>query len=880
MTFVAEADTRAYLQAAARPGFRPLAEDAGRGFLQRFSEAWASARYEDLAYSREGAYFAEYEGVIEEVRRTTGVRLFNPVTLEHGQAQRLKPGEKRDFYARFDAELDKLRDKHPDLAGLPDRAAIQRRVADRAAELRGALAAGFDTGFGGLGRFLGTAAAVATDPVNVLSMTLGAPGLTRAAGATLMRRLAAVGRVALTEGAIGAGTEGLLVQPRVFAFKGEIGSPYTVGDALLNVAGAGLGGAVLGGLAEGASQGFGALLRRWRAAGLPGDADTRAAEAVLEAHGDPALASPFPHGLDFDRPHTDALLEAEARALAGDPGPLVSVAEQRANQAARISEFVDRVRGRGADIRERPDAAWYQRPGPERAADIAERFRRHLGHDFGAHDGLAAAVHALDEDGVRHALGRQPGHGTVPYAPEDFAKVPEVVATGEIVGVRRTERGLPGVEYRKLIDGEWVHVVEELQRQVLAFKTGYKNLGPGGGGGGVGGGPRRPGVSLPDRSRGASELTSENGPGINAATGSSMARRPGAGNLPPSLREPQGRPEPLLDFLAARGGLRDGGGELRHAGIRPGARGVPPGLVRTDGGSTLDDAALAAWEAGFLPGPERPTVDDLLRAVADDFAGAGNGPGAAGRVIRPEDGDLAAAWRAHDDQWAAVHAAGVDPRGLDEAGLADALTRAEVARAAEGLDLEPADLDAIAALARDRAEPVEDLVDAYVERAAMDWYENVYRNQAGSPLDDEIPFDLAAREPADRPAAPGQGGGGRPDPAGGPGQVPGRAGTGPGAAPGIGPEGPGAAAGPVTREGLIEAQEAATAAADDLAAMAEREALEVLDAAEGGDIAVPLPGALDDGTGAAVTVSARQLLAEADDFAAAMDALKICSVGA
>lgn len=81
-----------------------------------------------------------------------------------------------------------------------------------------------------------------------------------------------------------------------------------------------------------------------------------------------------------------------------------------------------------------------------------------------------------------------------------------------------------------------------------------------------------------------------------------------------ALRQGGGRPEGLVDFLVARGGLRESGGELAALGISGRSR---PGLVNNRGGLTFDDAGEAAAEAGFFS--ERPTPAALLDALDQDF---------------------------------------------------------------------------------------------------------------------------------------------------------------------------------------------------------------------------------------------------------------------
>jgi transposase len=89
------------------------------------------------------------------------------------------------------------------------------------------------------------------------------------------------------------------------------------------------------------------------------------------------------------------------------------------------------------------------------------------------------------------------------------------------------------------------------------------------------------------------------------------------------------RPERLVDFLRSRGGLKDEGGDVRHILGRAKDR---PGLINNRRGMELDDAARLAHEHGFLPGVERPTINDLLSAIDEDLRGT--------MVVRQADREL------------------------------------------------------------------------------------------------------------------------------------------------------------------------------------------------------------------------------------------------
>lgn len=92
------------------------------------------------------------------------------------------------------------------------------------------------------------------------------------------------------------------------------------------------------------------------------------------------------------------------------------------------------------------------------------------------------------------------------------------------------------------------------------------------------------------------------------------------------VESPPKKPETLISFLHKQGGLKDDAGELKTIGLTQKSR---PGFVRAKGQS-LDDAALRAWENGFFPQfQERPSVNDLLDAIREDYQG--------NLVVRQED---------------------------------------------------------------------------------------------------------------------------------------------------------------------------------------------------------------------------------------------------
>jgi hypothetical protein len=87
---------------------------------------------------------------------------------------------------------------------------------------------------------------------------------------------------------------------------------------------------------------------------------------------------------------------------------------------------------------------------------------------------------------------------------------------------------------------------------------------------------------------------------------------------------PKVGPVDLVGWLRLRGGLKDQGGELSQMGLTNAARrGMDfvgqearfGPLVNNESGGNLDDAAHAAWEAGYFPElNERPSVSQFLDA--------------------------------------------------------------------------------------------------------------------------------------------------------------------------------------------------------------------------------------------------------------------------
>lgn len=92
---------------------------------------------------------------------------------------------------------------------------------------------------------------------------------------------------------------------------------------------------------------------------------------------------------------------------------------------------------------------------------------------------------------------------------------------------------------------------------------------------------------------------------------------------------PKRGPLDLVTWLRSQGGVKDQGGNLRAMGIDNAprdldfARGEERfGRLISDEGMSLDDAAMRAWETGYLPGQDRPDINTLLDAIDRTHSGA------------------------------------------------------------------------------------------------------------------------------------------------------------------------------------------------------------------------------------------------------------------
>lgn len=157
-------------------------------------------------------------------------------------------------------------------------------------------------------------------------------------------------------------------------------------------------------------------------------------------------------------------------------------------------------------------------------------------------------------------------------------------------------------------------------------------VGAGSQGGGYGNGapPRVPAVA-PSGNPGA--------PGTGSYPGQGSGGAEGYSNLP----EEAGRPQDIVQFLQARGGIKDSGGELRSMDANLVSRGYF-GRLANSNGMQLDHAREIAAEAGYLH-PDAD-INDLLNAINETYHG--------NPTFSDRDASQAADWK----QWDAVRRTG------------------------------------------------------------------------------------------------------------------------------------------------------------------------------------------------------------------------------
>jgi hypothetical protein len=325
------------------------------------------------SFPAERNYRLEFDRAAEAFRQQ-GVTLENPYTdfaspyasdtgdVLTGRTSDRVDAERARRLAAWDDAARRLQDQNPDaLDTFPNSAALRLSADARARDVARRNAAAEDHG-GGFGAFVGTVIGAIQDPVQALTLTVGAPWRAVTGGASL---LAQVGRTAALEGAIGAGTQAL-IETSAAPYRQRLG---VEGSALASILGAAVGGAVLGGGLRGVVGAF--ELRGVRARAEAPDAtpaDIRAADAATLAQARLDELAGNPAGPESVRAHEAALDKALADVTAGrppaaslpaaaDPPPeaMALMALDPPARQARVAENIARLIDTQASL---PGAAW------------------------------------------------------------------------------------------------------------------------------------------------------------------------------------------------------------------------------------------------------------------------------------------------------------------------------------------------------------------------------------------------------------------------------------------------------------------------------------------------------------------------------------------
>lgn len=655
-------DSRNYLAAATAEPLGALPTD----FAEGWTAAVGSTVAEDLTLSDQAMTWTAWQQVIDQAEEATGQRFANPADMM-GRGDRSRPTNQpsdftamradtpEDGLAPYDRRAAELRRQLAALGqSVPTDQDITDRIqaeADRRATRRDQAMAG--GGWGAAGAVTGGMATMMIDPPNLLSLGLGA-----GAGAGFLRKV-------LTEAALNAGVEATN-QISVMDWKQQLGRDYGPGDAAAATALAGAGAGVLSGLGWGAN----AALTRWRtakAAGLVTETpETRAAEydAARQAIVADSAPSPDPAVVERHAVAVDEVMQALER---GEHSHLPAiVAEQEQIHAVYQSALdVPFAHPFSTVARLEPDhmqaILFAHGPALERDGEIIVQ-GADIRRSFGPANSGRGAIKII----VKHGEYSKEGLGNT-VSRDDLIRLPVIVRTVEPEitgrGQNRSHRWtIQRADGRRVVyvarqaghnSGELEVISAFVARPDLEYKYPLSRV--------------RQGVEFEAPARQPRPQGDHAEDGLNGAPEHIIRPVALVGNgpdfrpLPPSLRPPDvPRPVSLTEWLKSRGGLRDAGGELAAMD----AQKARPGLI-SGKGRELDDATLAAWEAGYLPGAERPGINALLDAVRAELKGE--------KRFASADLERKAAWDSWEARRVAAAEAGVDGRGLSDTAVADAV---------------------------------------------------------------------------------------------------------------------------------------------------------------------------------------------------------------
>jgi hypothetical protein len=273
------------------------------GFNENFNAAWSDGRMFGQSIARQNSRAAVLDDYLSEIKQKTG----NDLTADRPEdigASGPTTGITGTF-AAANARVAKIKESYPDLdlAPLSDEEIDKRAVAKAQSahryyeELQGR-----EKGAGGsLGTFAGSAAASATDPINILALAI-APETGGSVG---------ILGSALRWGAL-AGASQAAIEASSSSFKDQVQPGYMEsGQPFSEVAGAAFSGAVLGGS-------FKALGNAWtRVKTGAWPTSVRDAGNLIESEGHVASSNPFP-GIEGEVAHREAMTKAYGDILSGN----------------------------------------------------------------------------------------------------------------------------------------------------------------------------------------------------------------------------------------------------------------------------------------------------------------------------------------------------------------------------------------------------------------------------------------------------------------------------------------------------------------------------------------------------------------------------------
>lgn len=292
-------------------------QDAPSAWTDTVAAAWSLTRREELSSSAGSAWRTKAEErakVIGDLGGDADLARFYSTMLQPDWALQLREDDRNNTLDRnphwinMGEELQRAYRQQLDYERqYPDQVLDDQGLLDafqtEAAELRKAETFTIERG-SGTAAFVGTGAAVMTDPLVLATLPFGAGEL--AAGRGL---LSTIGRTAAVEGSIAVATE-VPIQLQVAQFKRELEAPWTWRDSAVNVLAAGLGGAVVGGGLAGTVEGGRQILARFRADREAGRVTPTPATDEAEQALEDTLALHDQNPLEIDGRAVDGVHEA------------------------------------------------------------------------------------------------------------------------------------------------------------------------------------------------------------------------------------------------------------------------------------------------------------------------------------------------------------------------------------------------------------------------------------------------------------------------------------------------------------------------------------------------------------------------------------------